>query len=211
MCANSLLAFVGCISYFFCFPIMQMEDGTHMLILEILCKIYQGEVWTWLLSYNICGFGRFCNRNSAVIIISVLSFICSFQFCRSHFVSSSGTEEVLLMVLSGVFFATQRVNFLSGLWSLFAFYHPFVKELGLLNVCEYSYLAWLFLFGFGMFFKQNELQTLSLYGCWVNFNLVLAQSSGLACLFFVFSYIINSNPTHDKYDLIWSSVKHRHT
>lgn len=41
---------------------MQMEDGTLMLILDILCKIYQGEVWTWLLSTaSVVLINRFFN------------------------------------------------------------------------------------------------------------------------------------------------------
>ncbi|XP_062085781.1 uncharacterized protein LOC133791889 [Humulus lupulus] len=84
---------------------IQLEDSTLNLILDILCKVYRGEVWL----HNDCLSGN-------------------------HFAVSFGTKKVLLMVLFGVFFVVLKVNFPSGLWNLFASYHPYLKELGQQNV-----------------------------------------------------------------------------
>jgi hypothetical protein len=42
------------------FSLMQLEDSTLSLILDILCKIYRGEVCVLLLSYSqLCFFGSY--------------------------------------------------------------------------------------------------------------------------------------------------------
>lgn len=53
---------------------------------------------------------------------------------------SFGIRTVLLMVLSGPFFATLRVNFHTELLSLYACYQLWVKVHGLLNVCKWNLL-----------------------------------------------------------------------
>ncbi|CAK9162514.1 unnamed protein product [Ilex paraguariensis] len=65
----------------------------------------------------------------------IASYEISIQAIANHFVFSSGIGIVSLMGLSGVFFATWRVNFHLGLWNLCAYYQPSVKELGPRNVC----------------------------------------------------------------------------
>lgn len=37
---------------------VQLEDSALKLIVDILCKIYQGEVWTLLLSFSICCYEK---------------------------------------------------------------------------------------------------------------------------------------------------------
>lgn len=77
---------------------IQPEDSNPTLMLDILCKIYRGEVWMYnpsfhsLLHYHdICQWS-FINSRTAPF--------------RNHCVFSFGTRKVLLTVQFGLFFAT---------------------------------------------------------------------------------------------------------
>lgn len=117
------------------FSLIQLEDNNLRLILDILCKIYRGEVCM-------------CHHCEQWIIYLLLDYwFCLWMiywklfigWCRNHSVISFGTGIVLLMDPYGVSCATWRVNFQSGLWNSCDCYRPSVKELGQLSVCEWNF------------------------------------------------------------------------
>ena len=104
--------FVDCFRNLLISTFWQLEDANLELILEILCKVYQGEVW---FPHAILKF------SSMVHIHKCLS--CASIF-RSPSVVSFGIEKVLLMALSGVFFLIWRVNSRSEVWNSFVSCRP---------------------------------------------------------------------------------------
>lgn len=115
---------------------------THILIIVpfLFCS-WRMVTWNWYWIF----FAKFIKErfgwllcfepSNSYVLPLIHGYYCRI-WCRSPSVLSFGIGKVLLMVLSGAFFAAWRVNSHLELLNFYSCYPHFVKERGLRNVCK---------------------------------------------------------------------------